>query len=339
MVLHFYNADEPVTQPHSPDGETLDGRMRYRTFGRTGLKVSTVSMGCNRLGDPGVDPAAWPPVVERALHLGVNFFDTSISYNQGRSEAIVGDVTSRSPGGTYIGTKVGFDIDFEFSQDHPIRDYSARAILRDVDGQLKRLRRDSIDVYMLHSPSVTVLETEDWPGAIERLKQQGKIRWFGISTSDHASGIWAIQHGADVLQIEYDLLNPTAEDELLPLAMQHNTGIMARTPLARGLLTGKFMLGVAIPPKQHWRRPKGDQLQLRLERVEQLRFLERPGQTLGQAALRFVLAHPAVHCVVPGARTIEQLEANVPAAAADLSADDIERIQPLHREWRAEGRW
>jgi aryl-alcohol dehydrogenase-like predicted oxidoreductase len=308
--------------------------MRYRTFGRTGLNVSTVSMGSNRLGDPGVDPTAWPPIVERALERGVNFFDTSISYNQGRSEAILGDVTSRHPEPTYIATKVGFDIDFEFSQAQPVRDYSARAILRDVDGQLERLRRDSIDMYMLHSPSVGVLETADWATAIDTLKQQGKIRWFGISTSDHASGIWAIEHGADLLQIEYDLLNPSAEDALLPLAMRHNVGIMARTPLARGLLTGKFKAGEPIPPEQRWRRPTGDQLQLRLARVEQLRFLERPGQTLGQAALRFVLAHPAVHCVVPGARTVDQLEANVPAADADLLPEELARVKQLHDEWK-----
>jgi aryl-alcohol dehydrogenase-like predicted oxidoreductase len=313
--------------------------MRYRTFGRTGLSVSTVSMGTNRLGDPGVDPTIWPPLVERALELGVNFFDTSISYNQGRSEAILGEVVSRHPAPTYISTKVGFDIDFEVGPEHAVRDYSASAILRDVEGQLERLRRDSIDMYMLHSPSVDVLEAAEWAPAIDTLKQSGKVRWFGISTSDHASGSWAIEHGADVLQIEYDLLNPTAEDELLPLAKQHNVGIMARTPLARGMLTGKFKLGQPIPPEQQWRRPKGDQLRLRLGRIEQLRFLERPGQTLGQAALRFVLAHPAVHCVVPGARTLEQLESNVPAAEAELSAEELERIGELHAKWRAEGRW
>jgi len=313
--------------------------MRFRIFGRTGLSVSTVSMGSNRLGDPGVDPTVWPPIVERALQLGVTFFDTSISYNQGRSEAILGEVTSRHSQQTYISTKVGFDIDFELGPEHAKRDFSARAILRDVDGQLQRLRRDSIDMYMLHSPSVRDLETCDWATAIDTLKQQGKIRWFGISTSDHASGTWSIEHGADLLQIEYDLLNPTAEDELLPLAEQHNVGVMARTPLARGLLTGKFKAGVPIPPELHWRRPKGDQLQLRLERIEQLRFLERPGQTLGQAALRFVLANPAVQCVVPGARTVEQLESNVPAADADLLPEELSRIRQLHAEWRADGRW
>ncbi|MCA1643990.1 MAG: aldo/keto reductase [Chloroflexi bacterium] len=313
--------------------------MRYRSFGRTGLSVSTVSMGTNRLGDPGVDPLAWPPIVERALQLGVTFFDTSISYNQGRSEAILGEVMSRHPAPTFISTKVGFDIDFELGPDHTKRDYSAKAILRDVDGQLQRLRRDTIDMYMLHSPSVRDLETQNWATAIDLLKRQGKIRWFGISTSDHMSGIWSIEHGADFLQIEYDLLNPTSEDELLPLAKRHNVGVMARTPLARGLLTGKFKAGEPIPPEQHWRRPRGDQLQLRLERIEQLRFLERPGQTLGQAALRFVLAHAAVQCVVPGARTIEQLESNVPAADADLLPEELRRVKQLHAEWRAERRW
>ncbi len=313
--------------------------MRYRTFGRTGLNVSTVSMGTSRLGDAGVDPAAWPPIVQRALELGVNFFDTSISYNEGRSEAILGEVISRWPAPTVIATKGGYAINYIINGPQPLRDFTARAILEDIDGQLTRLRRDCIDVYMLHSPSVSVLETHDFATAIDILKRQGKIRWFGISTSDHASGIWAIEHGADLLQIEYDLLNPTAEDELLPLAARHNVGVMARTPLARGLLTGKFKVGEAIPAEQQWRRPRGDRLQLRLDRVEKLRFLERSDQTLAQAALCFVLANPAVHCVVPGARTVQQLEANVPAADADLADEDLRRINQLHAAWRAEGRW
>jgi aryl-alcohol dehydrogenase-like predicted oxidoreductase len=314
--------------------------MRYRRFGRTDLNVSTVSLGTNRLGDAGVDPSAWPPIVQRALELEVNFFDTSISYNVGRSEAILGEVTSQWPRPTVIATKGGYAIDYTVNGGQPLRDFTARAILEDIDGQLARLRRDSVDMYMLHSPSVSILETHDWATAVDTLKRQGKIRWFGISTSDHASGIWSIEHGAaDLLQIEYDLLNPSAEDELLPLAARHNVGIMARTPLARGLLTGKFRAGEAIPADQQWRRPRGDRLQLRLERVEQLRFLERPGQTLAQAALRFPLAHPAVHCVVPGARTVRQVEANVQAADADLDADDRCRIGELHAAWRADGRW
>ncbi|HEX5417863.1 MAG TPA: aldo/keto reductase, partial [Chloroflexota bacterium] len=255
---------------------------------------------------------------------------------QGRSETILGAVLSAHPGKTYVSTKVGVSIE---SSDWATREFSARVIFRDIDGQLRRLRRDTIDIYMLHSPTVADLDAQDWATAVDRLKSEGKIRFFGISTSDHASGMRAIELGADVLQIEYDLLDPSAEDALLPRAARENLGVMVRTPLHRGLLTGKFPAGQPIPPDQQWRRPRGDQLLRRLERVEQLRFLERPGQTLAQAALRFVLAHPAVHAAIPGARTVEQLEANVPAADADLTPDELTRIRALHAAWRASGSW
>ena len=307
--------------------------MYYVNFGATRIPVSAVSMGGNRLGDEGVDPAVWPPVVRRALELGVRLFDTSSSYNQGRSEAILGDVTADWPERTYIATKVGVPV---MSNDYPNREFTPETILRDAAGSLQRIGREAFDLYMLHSPSVQQLETQDWQSAIDRLKTEGKLRHFGISTSDHASGVWAIQHGAEFLQIEYSILDLTAEDELLPLAQRHNTGIMVRTPLARGLLTGKFPVGQPLPAEQQWRRPRGDQLQLRLQRVEQLRFLERPGQTLGQAAIRFVLRHPAVHCAIPGARTLEQLEANVSAVDGDMTDDEYERLRALQAEWRAE---
>src|SRR3954463_10105128 len=310
--------------------------MRYTTFGRTGLSVSRLSMGCNRLGDPGVDPAQWPPIVQRALDLGVTFFDTSNSYNQGRSEEVLGQVTSGSSVPTVIATKGGVPVE---TNDYPNRTFDASTILAAAGDSLKRLRRDAIDLYMLHSPTVHQLETQSWAEAIEKLKAEGKVRYFGISTDDHASGIRAIEHGADFLQIEYDMLDPSAEDALLPLAIKHDVGIMIRTPLARGLLSGKFRAGEAIPAEQQWRRPTGDRLQLRLGRIEQLRFLEREGQTLAQAALRWLLAQPGVHCVIPGARTVEQLEANVGAVDGDLTDEELARVKALHAEWRAEGRW
>ena len=308
--------------------------MRYTTFGGTGLTVSRLSMGCNRLGDPGGDPAQWPPVVRRALDLGVTFFDTSENYNEGRSEAILGDVLGSHDGPTVIATKGGFSAGAGI-----VRDYSAESIAGAARGSLKRLGRDTIDLYMLHSPSVANLENDTWADAIKALKADGTIRSFGISTSSHASGVWALKHGADFLQIEYDLLSPTAEDDLLPLAIEQNAGIMIRTPLARGLLSGKFAAGQAIPPEQQWRRPKGDQLQLRLQRIEQLRFLVREGQTLAQAALRWLLRQPGVHCVIPGARTVEQLEDNISAIDGDVTDEELARVRELHAQWRAEGQW
>jgi aryl-alcohol dehydrogenase-like predicted oxidoreductase len=310
--------------------------MRYTTFGRTGLNVSRLSMGCNRLGDPGADPAQWPPIVRRALELGVTFFDTSNSYNQGRSEAVLGEVTSESDAPVVIATKGGVPVE---TNDYANRTFDAATILAAAEDSLKRLRRDAIDLYMLHSPTVSQLETQTWPEAIETLKLAGKVRFFGISTDDHASGIKAIEMGADFLQIEYDLLDPSAEDLLLPLARKHDVGIMVRTPLARGLLSGKFKAGETIPPEQQWRRPTGDRLQLRLRRIEQLRFLERERQNMAQAALRWLLAQPGVHCVIPGARTVEQLEANIGAIDGDLTPDELARVTSLHQQWRTEGRW
>jgi aryl-alcohol dehydrogenase-like predicted oxidoreductase len=293
-------------------------------------------MGCNRLGDPGVGPAEWPPIVERALESGITLFDTSNSYNQGRSEQVLGDVLAGRGDGIVVSTKGGVPVE---TNDFPKREFSGRTVLAEVENSLRRLRRETIDLYMLHSPTVEQLNRYDWPEAVTRLKAQGKIRFFGISTEDHASGIRAIELGADFLQIEYDLLTPTAEDALLPLAARQNIGIMVRMPLARGLLTGKFASGQPIPPEQQWRRPKGDQLTLRLARIDQLRFLEREGQTLAQAAVRWILAHPAVHCAIPGARTVDQLEQNAATADGAITPAELDRVRDLHTAWRAEGRW
>ena len=296
--------------------------MRYTTFGRTGFKLSQLSMGCNRLGDPGVDPTAWPPIVDEAIDLGINFFDTSNSYNQGRSEAILGDVTAAHPTATVIATKGGVPVE---SNNFRARDFSRQNVLNAAEDSLRRLRRDTIDLYMPHSPSVSQLQDDSWAGAIEQLKAEGRIRAFGISTHDHASGIKAIEKGAEFLQIDYDILDPSAEDELLPMAQQHEVAIMVRTPLARGLLTGKFRAGQPLSPEEQWRRPTGGELQRRLRRVEQLRFLERDGQTVAQAALRWILEHPAVHCVIPGARTVDQLRSNVGAVDGDLRPEESAR--------------
>lgn len=309
--------------------------MRYTTFGRTGLEVSQLSMGCNRLGDPGADPAQWPPVVQKALDLGVTFFDSSENYNEGRSESVLGDVISRHVGPTVVATKGGFGTEITI-----VRDYSAESILKSARGSLERLKRDTIELYMLHSPTVDQLTAGTYGRAVEQLKAEGTIKHFGISTSNHASGVYAIERaGADFLQIEYDMLTPSAEDELLPLCIKHNIGVMVRTPLARGLLSGKFAAGQAIPAEQQWRRPTGDQLQLRLQRIEQLRFLVRDGQTLAQAALRWLLAQPGVHTVIPGARTIAQLEDNISAIDGDITQQELARVRALHAAWRAEGRW
>jgi aryl-alcohol dehydrogenase-like predicted oxidoreductase len=303
--------------------------MQSTIFGKTGLTVSRLSMGCNRLGEAGVDPSAWPPVVQRALDLGVTFFDTANSYNDGRSEEILADVIGNRPD-VVIATKLGMPMG---GDNWAGRTFFAERLRGWIEGSLTRLKRQSLDMLMLHSPTVEQLHTEDWADAILPMREDGTLKSWGISTHDHASGIHAIELGAELLQLEYDILNPSAAEQLLPLAQKHNVGVMLRTPLARGLLTGKFRAGEEIPAEMQWRRPRGDALQVRLQQVEQLRFLERPGQTMAQAALRWALKHPAVHCVIPGARTMEQLEANVEAINGDLTQEEYDRITKLQKSW------
>src|SRR5579859_5429240 len=160
-------------------------------------------MGGNRLGDPGVDPGQWPPIVERALQLGVNLFDTSNSYNQGRSETILAEVTKHASFPTYIATKVGVPVE---SNDFPNREFSKRTILTEVENSLRRMQTPCIDLYMLHSPTVAQLAQGDWQDAIELLKRVGKVGFFGISTDDHQSGVEAIRRGANFLQVDYSIL-------------------------------------------------------------------------------------------------------------------------------------
>ncbi len=307
--------------------------MQSTTFGKTGLTVSRLSMGCNRLGDAGVDPSAWPPVVQRALDLGVTFFDTANSYNNGRSEEVLASVIGSDRSDVVIATKVGMPMG---GDNWAGRTFHADRLRGWIEGSLNRLQRSSLDMFMLHSPSAEQLDTEDWADAVLPLREDGTLKSWGISTHDHASGIRAIELGAELLQLEYDILNPSAEEELLPLALKNNVGVMLRTPLARGLLSGKFRAGEEIAPEMQWRRPKGEQLQKRLDQVEQLRFLEREGQTMAQAALRWALKHPAVHCVIPGARTVEQLEANVDAINGDLLPEEYDRITDLQKNWKLE---
>ena len=307
--------------------------MQSTTFGKTGLTVSRLSMGCNRLGEAGVDPSAWPPIVQRALDLGVTFFDTANSYNNGRSEEVLASVIGSDRSDVIIATKVGMPMG---GDNWAGRTFHADRLRGWIEGSLNRLQRSSLDMFMLHSPATEQLDSENWAEAILPLRADGTLKSWGISTHDHASGIRAIELGAELLQLEYDILNSSAEEELLPLALKNNVGVMLRTPLARGLLSGKFRAGEELTPEMQWRRPKGDQLQKRLAQVEQLRFLEREGQTMAQAALRWALKHPAVHCVIPGARTVEQLEANVDAINGDLLPEEYDRITELQKSWKLE---
>lgn len=306
--------------------------MHRRTLGATGLVVSEISLGCNRIGGaPRQSEDAWIAFIHRALDLGINFFDTAANYARGRSEELLGRaLAGRSD--AYICSKVGRP---RQADGRTVADMSAAHVTAEVEDGLRRLGRDSVDVMMLHSPHLDDPRKDDGAEALRRLKEQGKVRHWGISLPDgEAVGFWAIEAGAEVLQVEHNLLLPAPERELFPLARERGVGIVSRIPLAKGVLSGKYAIGSADRPSSPGLAPQGAAFELQLARLEQVRFLERSDQTLAQAALRYVLSDAAVSCAIPGARTLEQLEANASASnGVGLGAAELSRVREVQRGW------
>lgn len=302
--------------------------MQYRNLGKTGIKVSEVGMGCNRLGDPMHADAFWDELVERAIDLGVNNFDTSEAYGKGRSEEVLGRVVGNR-GDLYIASKASpKTID-------DVRQITSKIIFEAVEKSLKRLQRDCIDVYQLHSPNQEMLERDDWAEGLLRLREQGKIKHCAIAVNSAKDGIWAINHGvAEVLQITYSIFETTPEDGLFDLAKEKGVGLLVRRPMERGVLTGKFKPNQDVA-SEHRASLEKDRLPGMIERAETLRAIGEayPGG-MTRMALQFSLGPDAVSCIIPGARKIEQVEENVAASyGGGFSVDVRAQIDQVRQTW------
>jgi aryl-alcohol dehydrogenase-like predicted oxidoreductase len=215
------------------------------------------------------------------------------------------------------------------------KDFSAARMMRTVEGSLKRLQRDRIDIYQLHSPDREAMQRCDWAEGMARLKEQGKIRLSAVAVNNAADGIWLIEQGlVEVLQITYNIFDTEAETRLFALAEQHGVGLLGRKPLARGVLTGKFEPGEEVT-EDHRAHLDGDQMVVNIRRAEDLRPLGEihPG-SMTHLALQFALTPSAMSAIIPGARTVAQLEENVAASnAVGLPAELREAIETIRRQW------
>jgi len=302
--------------------------MKYRKFGQTGLTVSEIGIGAYPIsgvqkradgtlhGWTGTDDRESIALIHHAEALGINLIDSAESYGDGHSEAIVGQALKGRRGRWMIATKVspnrGLDADTE--------DLSAQArkrIFEAAEGSLQRLQTDYIDLYQLHAiPHEKAMDAT--MKALEDLRKQGKVRWYGISTNNRRA-IDRLRELGEIhlLQIGYNLLERSADD-LLHFAKQENIGTLIRVPLAKGMLTGKYFQNSAVPKEdvryERFSRPESVDA---FKKLPQLSFLsEGTGRTMPQAALRFVLDHSGVSCVIAGAKTVRQIEDN--AAAVDV---------------------
>jgi len=312
--------------------------MQYRDLGKTGIRVSTIGFGAWAIG--GASEASGTPLgwgrtsddeslaaIRRARDLGVTFFDTSDSYGFGRSESLLGIVLSRHRRDVVIATKVGVA---RTTGGELKKDFSRQHILHAVDGSLKRLRTDYIDLYQLHNPTIEDLRREEIQETMDRLQELGKIRYWGVSIFNPEEGIEIINNNWGYsLQVLYNIINQAPASELFPLAKERGYGVIARVPLASGLLTGKYRQDTVFRSddiRQNFLTPK--RLEEASARVDEVRSIVGGAErSMAEASLRFVLANDAVSTTIPGAKSVRQVEANVAAAEGSLPADVIEKLK------------
>ena len=303
--------------------------MRYTTFGKTGWNVSVIGMGCWAIGGNmwgPTDDADSIAAIQASLDAGVNLLDTADAYGIGHSEELIARALE---GGrrenVLIATKFG---NWARNQGHPLSFTSKHHITLCCDASLYRLRTDVIDLYQCHIGSPD--DPELFLDALDELVQAGKIRAYGISTNRLESvQAFNARGTCSVVQLDYSILNRRPEADLLPYCRDNNIGTLIRGPLAMGKLTGKMTPETTFPEndtRRRWTENDGRTAFLRdLDRVEQLRFLATKDRTMAQAALAFVLAHPAATVAIPGAKNPDQARAN--AAAADKPLSDAELAQ------------
>jgi aryl-alcohol dehydrogenase-like predicted oxidoreductase len=302
--------------------------MHFRELGNTGVMVSEVGFGGNRLGESYAGDQHWVSLIRHAADLGVNLYDTSESYGWGRSEEMLGKALGNRDD-VLIASKMGRIRE----TDEP--EFSAARMATTVEASLKRLQRDVIDIYQLHSPSREAMERFDWAEGMATLKAAGKIRFAAVAVSSEADAIWLMEQDlVEVLQITYNIFHTRPEEGLFALAAERGTGLMCRMPMARGVLTGKFRPGDEVDPG-HRATLDGDRMWENVRRAEDLRALGEayPGG-MTRMALHFALTPAAVSAIIPGARSIEQLEENVAASnGKGLPAGVLERIAEARAGW------
>jgi aryl-alcohol dehydrogenase-like predicted oxidoreductase len=321
--------------------------MRYRTFGALGWQVSEVGFGGWALGG-----GAWGEqddgesirALRRALDLGVNLIDTAAGYGNGRSERVIAQALAEHRGPAYLVSKTPPAVGPwpPRPNDRWQERYPEAYLRQNVEERLRNLRVEALDVLLLH------IWNRAWnrdPGPLEflrKLKAEGKIRAFGISTPDFDQdqvNSLLVGRQIDVAQLVYNVFEQMPRAETLPLARDNGVAVIGRLVFDEGSLTGKFTAETAFPEGDFRRNYfRGDRLAETVRRVERVRGeLATTGYDLPTAAIRFALAEAGMSSVIPGMRNVRQVEANVAASdAADLPATLLER---LYEHWWNRGNW
>jgi aryl-alcohol dehydrogenase-like predicted oxidoreductase len=308
--------------------------MEYRQLGRSGLKVSAIGLGGNTFGN-GADEAQTGRIVNRALDIGVNFIDTADVYSRGVSETFVGKAVKGRRHEAIIATKVRGRMG-DLPNDEGL---SRKHILDGIDASLRRLETDYIDLYQVHQVD-TATPIYETLSALDMLVQQGKVRYIGCSNFaawQICEALWAADRKNLTpfvsVQPRYNIFDRAIERELLPFCRQYGVGIIPYSPLAGGILTGKYRPGEAPPPDTRAGRQERLRSQLTEETLGKVGALNKwaqdRGHTPGELALSWLLSRPEVSTIIAGATRPDQVDANAKAADWKLSQDDLKDIDAV----------
>lgn len=308
--------------------------MQYRTLGRTGIKVSPYALGAmmfGKMANPDHDDAV--RIIHKALDFGINFVDTADRYSAGESEEIVGKAIKGRRDSIVLATKFHGPMGDDPNQ----QGSSRRWIMQAVEGSLKRLGTDYIDLYQIHRPTPDT-DIEETLGALTDLMRAGKVRAIGSSTfpvSEIVEAQWvAEKRGLARFRTEqppYSILDRAIERDMLPTAQRYGMGVMVWSPLSKGLLTGRYRKGQPLPDSLRARvMPKQMSNERSLDAVEALLPLAaEAGMSLTHMALAFVMAHPGVTSAILGPRTMDQLDDLLAGAEIRLGDDILDRIDEI----------
>lgn len=318
--------------------------MRYRPLGSTQIQVSELGFGVWTLttgwwGEYSDEAAL--SVMRRALDLGVTYFDTADTYGKGRGETVVAPLLKSVPRDRIvISSKFGYDWQGgqprEVQREQP-QDFSVEFVRSALEGALRRLSTDYIDCWQLHNPRRWALERDDLFTFLDQAKRDGKLRSIGVALGPAIGwleeGTYALRHrGVEVVQMIYNILEQDPGRDLIRVARQTSAGLLVRVPHSSGMLEGRYDENTTFAPHDHRSFRTKEWLARGLQVVERLRFLtEGRRMTLGQAALRFVLAEREVAAALPNIYNEEQLAEFAAASdCEDLTPEELRRLEALY---------
>src|SRR2546426_2158825 len=316
--------------------------MEYRPLGRTGWNISAIGFGAWGIGGDAWgatdDHVSLAPLT-RAIDLGITFIDTADVYGDGHSEQLIAQVRKARSEQLIVATKAGRRLN-----PHTAAGYNRQNLTSFVERSLKNLETEALDLLQLHCPPSEVYTMPEVFGILDDLVQQGKIRFYGVSVERVDEALKAITYpNVQSVQIIFNMFRHKPAEQFFAAAREHRVGILARVPLASGMLTGKFRPQTQFAPNDHRNFNRtgeafdrgetfsGVDYETGLQAVEQLRPLVPLGATMAQFALRWILMFPEVTMAIPGAKNPQQAEDNVHAATLpSLNNETMRRVQAVY---------